>query len=424
MTPEIAPPRRPLWFYIGRNLLFGIVVCLFSLNGLLSYLAARWSETKIGGALSSLAAVPQGIYDHLPGGPYFLLELLFRWVILSTVVFVVLLALSALRHQSATILLTGIAGLFAGLFALTWISLIIFIVIIVLAIAAWIFNLIQVILSAIFSFLTWWPVFYSLVGIGTIIGVALLVILISGISWQDTLNKLKLKPLLIGGAVLIAIGVIWLVVVPLWRAYVSPLLAAIGRWLGEYVVPVLSWILTAIVALILLILAVGLGLGALLVLGFQYCDQFAAARVCGRSTHRSFDAGFGIGAVMAVMFLVCSANSDYRAVINASWSSTVPILSEMDIVGAVSILMPHTAETLLQSLFAKAAMPIFDAGSLILVLFLANCSLLMGLLSGVSVEPMRGLFNKDRMPPLFKLVFGIFVALTVNLVDSVISQDS
>ena len=96
----------------------------------------------------------------------------------------------------------------------------------------------------------------------------------------------------------------------------------------------------------------------------------------------------------------------------------------MDLSAAVYSLMPAQAEALLQSAFAKASIPMFDLASLLAALLLANCSLITGLVSGVTVEPLRQLISRDRLPPLGKLLFGFVIMFAVVLASSIGGEDT
>jgi hypothetical protein len=86
-------------------------------------------------------------------------------VLLSLAVFILLLSITALRHKSASVFVSGFAGLLVGLFSLTWISILVFCVFIILAIIAAFFSLMSYIFSAIVSFILWTPILYTLIAI-------------------------------------------------------------------------------------------------------------------------------------------------------------------------------------------------------------------------------------------------------------------
>jgi H+/Cl- antiporter ClcA len=86
--------------------------------------------------------------------------------------------------------------------------------------------------------------------------------------------------------------------------------------------------------------------------------------------------------------------------------------------------MPTRAETLLRSAFAKASIPMFDFVSLLAALLLANCSLITALLSEVTVEPLKNLVHRDRLPPLARLLFGFVIMCGVVLASSLTSEDA
>lgn len=424
-------PTKPVIFRVASTLFFGLVVCVFSLNGVLRNLGGRWPSTKTGSALLSLAAIPDAIYGAAPGGKYFLFELLVRWVLLSLAVFVCLLLLSSVRHRTVNIFVSGAGGLLLGLFALTWVSLLVFVALFVFAVINWVMGMIQWIIAGILSFIFWPPVLFTLIGIGVVAGAIFLIAQLRNLSLEEVLEwikrvlgRLSAKPLLAVLGVVVAAAVVWLVFVPLWREYIGPLLAAIAAWLSEYVVPILAWLFSALLTLILALLATAAVVAVLFILGRQFMDQLASAHGCGRDMHSAFAAGFAVGAAAGISLLVCSTNDDYRAIVNASWAGTSSVSTTADIVGAVYAFMPASAEALLKGLFVKAALPIFDSALLVVTLFLANCSLLMGLLSGITIVPLKQLVARDRLPPLFNLMFGLLVGVAIVAINSAASQDS
>lgn len=431
MDTETPLSTKSVFFQIAGTLLCGLTVCVFSLNGVLRSLAGNWPETRTGNALLGIAAIPDTIYEALPGGKYFLLELLVRWALLSLAVFVCLLLLNSIRHQTLNLFVSGAGGLLLGLFVLTWVSLFIFLLGIVLICVVWLFGILQWILMAVLSFFLWPPILFTLAALGSVVGVVAVIALIRNLSLEQIFAWLKqvfalltARTLIFVGGLAAAAALAWFVLIPLWIEYVAPLLALIAAWLKEYVAPVIAWILSAVVTLVLALLIMAAVVFVLLLLGRQFVDQLASARVCGRDMYGAFSAGFCVGAAAGLTLLVCSANGDYRAIVNAAWAGTSPVFADVDIVAAVYTLMPGSAEALLQSLFVKASVPIFDSALIVVTLLLANCSLLMGLVSGASVEPLRRLLTFDRMPAVFKLMFGVFVAFIAVAADSVANQDS
>jgi hypothetical protein len=420
--------KRQILFNSLLVLACGLVAFVFSLNGLIRHLVKDWTGVS-GNALRDIARLPDALYHSLPGGKYFVLQILFRWVLLSLVGFVCLLALNSIRHQTINIFVSGMGGLLIGLFALTWMSLLVVLAWLIFSAAAWIFAALQWVIAGILAFLMWTPVLVVLIGLITIAVAIRLIGLFKDLSLEQILTWIKelfeglsLKLFVFLSGLVGVFAFIWLVGIPLWRYYITPILKAIQAWLIEYVVPVITFIFSAL-GLVVLVL---IGLGALFVilslLGRQLLDQLSAARFCGRDIQSSFSAGFAVGAAMGLALLVCSANAEYRAVINTAWAHTSPVLIGTDIIAATYSLMPARAEALLQGLLSKSSPPIFDLALLVATLFLANCSLLMGLLSGVTVEPLRQLFSLQRMPPLFKALFFVVFGLGMAVVGS-ITQD-
>lgn len=430
MNNDTAPFKKPTFIQIAGTLMCGLMICVFSLNGVLRNLAGNWPETKAGNALLGMAAIPDAIYEALPGGKYFLLELLVRWALLSLAVFVGLLLLNSIRHQTINFFVSGAGGLLLGLFVLTWVSLFIFLLWIVLICIGWVYGLLQWIFMAILSFLLWPPVFLTLIGLGAIVGAVALVALVKNLSLAQVIAWLKQVLSLLTARVLFfvlglaaAAALVWFVVIPLWVEYVAPLLALIAAWLKEYVAPIIAWVLSALITLIIVVLAAAAVIGLIFLLGRQFIDQLVSARLCGRDMYGAFAAGFCVGAAAGLTLLVCSANADYRAVVNAAWAGTSPIFADADIVAAVYALMPGSVEALLQPLFTRASVPIFDSALIVVTLLLANCSLLMGLLSGTTVEPLRRLFRVDHMPVVCRLMFGVIVASIVVVADSAVNPE-
>lgn len=430
MKTNTPLPQKPAFIQVAGTLLCGLMICVFSLNGVLRNLAGHWPETKAGNALLGMAAIPDAIYEALPGGKYFLLELLVRWALLSLVIFVSLLLLNSIRHQTVNFFVSGAGGLLLGLFVLTWVSLIIFLLGIVLICTRWVYGLLQWICTAVLSFLLWPPVFFTLVGLGVIVGTVALVALVKNLSLVQVIAWLKKVLSLLTARILYlvvglaaAAALVWFVVIPLWVGYVAPLLALIAMWLREYVAPIIVWVMSALTTLVIVLLAAAAAIWLIFLLGRQFIDQLMSARTCGRDMYGAFAAGFCVGAAAGLTLLVCSANVDYRGVVNAAWAGTSPIFADADVVAVVYALMPGSAEALLQSFFTKASVPIFDAALIVVTLFLANCSLLMGLLSGATVEPLRRLFTVDRMPAMCRVMFGVFMAFIVVATDSGVNQD-
>jgi hypothetical protein len=323
------------------------------------------------------------------------------------------------------------SGLLVGLFALTWLSILLLILVLLFFLVGWIVAVVHFIFAAILSFLFWPPVLYtilSIVAIGLVIG---LISLARGFSlrefWKNLvewLRSISAKPVVMVLAILALGALIWFVGIPLWQYYITPILMLIRDWLVQYVVPILSWIGSVLFVLVLAVIVISLMAGTLITLGWQFAEQFSSARFSGRNTHTLFEAGFAFGAVMGLVLLVCSANPTFRSLVNVSWSDTSPIFSSMDLSAAVYSLMPARAEILLQAAFAKASIPIFDLASLLAAVLLANCSLITGLISGVTVEPMSELINKDRLPPLGKLLFGLVIMCAAGLIGSLASEDT
>lgn len=391
---------------------------MFSLNGVLRFAASQWPDTRTHSVLLAVASVPDSLYKSVPGGPYLLFELLLRWVVILLAAHVLLLLITSFRHQSPVIFASGMSGLLIGLFALTWLSIILLIFTLLIVLLKLIMWLLGVVFLAIASFFLWTPIFYTLLAILGIGVVVVLIAIAQNISfhqlWEaikEWLRNMSARPLVFLLA-LVALGaLIWFVGIPLWEQYISPILQLFRNWLAENVAPILSWIGALLLTLLIGILVVALVLLVLGVLGCQFVDQFKSARTCGSDTQKTFAAGFGMGAVMGLVLLVCAANPTFRSLVVTSWAETSPILSSMDLSAAVYYFMPARIETQLHNALAKASLPVFDLACLILTLLLANVSLITGMLSRVIIKPLRQLVALDSLPPLGWALFGLVVLL-------------
>jgi len=221
-----------------------------------------------------------------------------------------------------------------------------------------------------------------------------------------------------------AAALFWFFGIPLWEHYISPMSMDIRNWLAEYVAPILAWIGSLLLTIIGAIVVLCLVLLTLAILGWQFADQFRSARFCGGDTHQTFRAGFGMGAVMGLILLVCAANPTFRSLVTTSWSETTPILASMDLSGAVYYFMPARIETMLHAGVAKASLPIFDLACLLLALLLANSSLITGMLSRVTIKPLRGLVAPSSLPPLGLALFGVVLGLVLVVLESLGSENA
>ena len=413
-----------------RCVLFGVIVCVFSLNGVLRWVANHWPGGRLSNALAAISLFPESLYKGLPGGQYLVFELLFRWALVLLATYLLLLLIASIRHGSPAILVSSVCGLLIGLFALTWISILILVVSFLFAVVMWIKDLVTYVITAIVSFFLWPPVFYTLL---TLIVIAIVagVIVATGFSikrvWEAFkawVRNMSAKPLILLLVILASLALIWFVAIPLWQLYISPILLLIRNFLAEYVGPIITWIVSWLITLASGVIVIALVLGALGVLGWQFADQFSSARKCGQKTGAAFEAGFATGAAMGLILLVCSASPIFKELVNASWSNTSPLFSSVDLSAALFYFMPASAEVRLHDVFAKASLPLFDMASLLVALFLVNSSLIAGLLSRVSIQPLRELFTWEGLPPLGKVLFGFVVACGALLVGSLANQDS
>lgn len=417
MTTEAKQIVRRIFIFS----LFGIAVCIFTLNGVLKLLATKIPNSQISQAVTQVAQFPDYIYNLLPGGPYFLFTLLVHWGVLSVFILFILLTITALRHGSPSFFIAGTAGFLAGLFIITELTLLILLGIVIFYIFTWLLWLFGIVITFLMSWLLWPPVLIVL-GVIALIFTAL-------IFGTDIIDWLKerlssLPAMVLAASALVGLlALIWYLGIPAWNMYILPFLTAISNFLKIWLGPLLAWIFSIIGVLLIIIIAGAALIFVLSFLGQQYLTQYISGRFCGRSTYEAFDACFGIGASIALILLVCSSNPNYYELIKVAWSETSPLWTQMDIIGIVYGVVPQSTLKFLQSVLAWSAIPIFDATTLVLVLFLMNCSLLMGLFSGVVINPLKGLLTWERMPALIKLAGGAVVILLMNAIDSEASSN-
>jgi hypothetical protein len=194
--------------------------------------------------------------------------------------------------------------------------------------------------------------------------------------------------------------------------------------LREYIAPIIAWVVAALFTAILAVIAIGLLVALLWALGDLFIAQFSSSKLCGRSTYEAFDACFGTGAAISLVLLVCASNATYHDILKFSWSETSFFLPQSDPVNFAYGLMPSGAFNNLVNLFQWSSIPVFDTTNLLLFLFLMNSSLLMGLMSGIVIEPLRGLVNVDRAPAILKLfVYAVILPFSIIAVDSTASSE-
>ena len=408
MRPEIKQLVRRLLSF----LFFGIIVTIFTLNGVLKLLATKIPNAEISQIVAQIAGYPDYLYGLLPGGSYTLFTLLIHWGVLSVFAFFILLTVTALRHSSPSFFIAGTSGFLAGLFILMELTLLVWLCILIFYILSWLFWLFGVILTFLISWLLWPPILIGLVIIAVVFGAVIFGSEI--IAWlKERLHTIP-RILLTVAALIGLLALIWHFGTPLWNEYMLPFLTAISEFLKTWLPPILSWILLIIV----FILATAALVAVFVFLGYQYLGQYPLARFCGRSTYEVFDACFGIGTLIALILLVCSATPDYHELIKVAWSETFLIGVQVDVIGFVHGIVPQSTLDFLQSLLSKSSIPIFDATTIVIILFLMNCSLLMSLLSGMTTYPLKGLLTLERMPALIKIAGGAAIAFLLNTIDS------
>jgi hypothetical protein len=410
---DIPPISKiPLYLFLG------VFVCVFSLSGVIKNIGEHSGEGLVARALLTIGSVPEIVYEIVPGSQYFLFELLIRWLFLSLIIFVLMLAVSSVRLRSGGVFLSGSSGLIVGAFVLTWVSIAVWTI-------SWILYGIYYIGSAILEFLRtillWPPVLYTLIGLAVLAVVIGVIASFSDILealldlFKALMRNLRLIPI-VGAALGLIVG-IGFILKQIWEYFLKAIVDAILTWLAYYVLPIFKMIFTIFLFVILGILAI-LALGfVLLLFGSHYAEQFSFAKSCGRSTHGAFDAGCAFGLILALIFLVSSTDPVYQATITSGWNSVMPF-EIVNVTAPFFLLIPGTIGQSLQGLFSHAPLPIFDVMTVVSGLFLANCSLFMSVISGTTTQPIRGLVSFRRMPVACRLGMATAMVFIVAYLEA------
>jgi hypothetical protein len=120
--------------------------------------------------------------------------------------------------------------------------------------------------------------------------------------------------------------------------------------------------------------------------------------------------------------LVCFANDNYAELVNQAWAMTAPIGKGMDLVRTFHWLIPPNTADMLGGVLEGSSLPLFDSLILFVGLFLANCSILMGILAQIDMEPLRRIIDRDRYPILLATIGGALLALAAAILDNASSE--
>jgi len=415
--------ESPLKYVNWRSLFVGFIVIVFTLNGVLGYIAQKTSDVPwVSGSLQYLSDLPDMLYTKLPISQNILFELLVRWVLIGLGIYLLLAGVVAVRQQEWRVIGVAVVGLSLGMFIITWIAW-----------TLWLFGLIFEVylliigvLTAIGHWLITPPMLYVTATIGVLLVGLIVFTLISfgksEVGWR--------RLLLIGVALLIGGALLWFGGSALLGVG-TPILEAIGQWWNEYGSPFLTMVVAFIATLFIYLLGLLVGIVVVVLLGNQLIDQFTSPVVAGQSVGELFDTSFALGAGLATILLVCYANADasqsagvYQALVNDAWARTIPLFSSLDIVGGAHSLVPGSTQAFLVTVLQGSSLPIFDVACVLIGLFLASCSLLMGVIAGIVPNTWRQVFAIERgLPPLLGTVGGVLITIIVGAINNASSQN-
>ena len=175
MSPQADKTFKDYPAASPQRILFGIVVIVFSLNGLLRYIVKNNPGPVINSYLCKVASFPDYLYDQSPISKYFLFTALVHWLIVSVIIFFILLTITSLRHGSLSFLFSGYVGFIGGLSFITIITLLLYSIYWLFVFIRWVFIVIRSIVLYILSWILWPPVLYVL-GVIAVVAVILLVL--------------------------------------------------------------------------------------------------------------------------------------------------------------------------------------------------------------------------------------------------------
>ena len=419
ITNNSSTLRIPLIRYIiGWPLLFGLITLPFTLNGALSYVAHQTQQIFwISIPLQTFSNLPEAFYTKLPISQYFWFELLVRWVLISLGCYLLLASIVSMRQKNWSVIAAAFAGLILGMFIITWITWLIWLLGLGIAILEFFKNFFTV----IFQWLITTPLIYFFIVIFMLL-LGFILFLFATILLEN-INDINWRRIAFVSTILAFGGVLLWFGMPLLLSTAMPTFLSIGEWWNTYVGPFLVQTLAFITRLLIFLLGLLIALAVVAFLGNQFIDQFRSSMSTGQSIGELFDTSFALGITLAIILLVCYANVDYYNLVNESWSRTVPLLPPIDVVSSSQSLIPPSIRAFLAEVLLGSSLPIFDVSCIIVALFLANCSLLMGLMAGLVPHTWRQIFAFERgLSPILIIIGGILVTIIIMVIDKTFSD--
>jgi hypothetical protein len=425
--PHATPPSQSAFSSgIAKTILLGMIPLVFTLNGVLGFVSRHTTDVAwVSMLLEYLSKLPNLIYTTiLPLNQYFWFALLIHWIFWSLAIHLLLASLASLRHGTPRFILSSLFGFSTGLFIITWLSWLLWLAVIIYAIVAAVGEFVSMVIRTLLIFLITPPVLY-LTLLLLLIVVALMVYSVISMRSRNPIDWRRM--LKISGIAVVAVLLTLLLVrfafAPLWQDVIQPILAGLARWWIEWAVPTIGAIFGFLAKLVIYLVGFVIALVVMFILGRQIAEQIGSPIGTGLRTCGFFDTGFGIGASLALIMLVCFANPVYANLINQAWAMTTPIGRDMDLVRVFHSFVPERTAVLLRNVLNGSSLPLFDSLMVFIAMFLANCSVLTGIFDRIDPEPLRRIIARDRQPILLMTVGGTLLALAATMIDRDASQN-
>lgn len=395
-------------YILGWNLWFGVVAVIFSLNGVLSYISQQakdiaWLSTFI----MYLSEIPERLYQQLPVSQYFWFELFIRWLLIGFLGYFFLISMASMRCRNLRIIGVSLLGFIFGVFIITWIDLIIRLVGLVIIIHSFFVNLFKDILIFLFTP----PVTYIVIPV---------IIIIASIVFLDYLrkNRMNWRQIFIFGTFLI-VGII--VILLLTRIFDTFIWKIFSEWWNEWILPFLAviWSYVSVpLALIISILVISL-------IGNQFAEQFKSPVMAGQSVGELFNVSFDLGFTCSIILAICDSNPEYSLLANDALLKTFSLFQSVDMIAFVHAFISDSVRSFFRSVLSSSSLPIFDMICVLISLFLASCSLIMGIMKGITSNTLREVFNPERgLPPILSVFITAAFSIVVAIIDGMANNQA
>lgn len=241
----------------------GFVVALFSLNGLIGALARRAPIPIMRTALVSLSGFAERCYAALPINRYARFVTLLHWIVWFIAAFFLLVGLAALRQRRLAVLVAGTTGWLIGIFIITWITYVLWVMICLLRGLAALHERLSEFGRILFSS----PLKYCFAVFAIILVGGSVVALASSVTRPSRAQVLKAVAGIVVGSI-----VVWIIVGP----GSGPMLL-LGQLWTTTLLPALAAIVKFIIVLGTVVIGAAIAAIVMFIVGRQFVEQFPSA---------------------------------------------------------------------------------------------------------------------------------------------------